>query len=208
MDGTVYQLGSRMNDLAEMLQVVATNVANANTIGFKRIVAAVQGGEDAGAGETDGLVPDPSDWPRLDGLRLDLSSGPIRNTGRPLDLALQGEGFFVLETEAGERFTRKGRLYLSREGELTDASGNRYASDSGSLSIPAGTRAVSVSKTGEVAVDGTPIGKLRLVTLPDAEGLVPEGAGVYAYEGARPEDATQARVIQGAVEESNVQAVG
>ena len=65
-------------------------------------------------------------WPELSGMALDTTQGAIRQTGRPLDLAIEGSGFFAVNTPDGTRYTRKGRIYESSSGELTDADGNPY----------------------------------------------------------------------------------
>lgn len=207
MDSLIYLTGSRMNGLVEALDATAGNMANANTPGYKRTqgnfesILQVSLRPLAQVSETGDIS---LHWPELSDWHLDTSQGPIRSTGRPMDLAVDGGAFLVLDTMAGERYTRRGRMYVNHEGELTDPSGNRFVGGSGSLRIPSDAADVTVSKDGEITVDGQSIGKLRLVEVPDAQSLVPEGAGIYRNDGEAVADASTSRIVQGAIEESNV----
>ncbi len=185
MDSSMQVIGNRMQRLAEGLQHIATNVANANTPGFKRVVGRLR---DTASG----------------GLALDLSQGPVRLTGRPLDLAIKGSAFFVVDTADGPRYTRKGRLYQNPQGELVDAIGNRFVSPRGTLRIPRHTREITVGTDGEVIADGSPIGALTMVDIPEPRMLVRESWGMLRYNGPRTRDAVDSEVVQGAIEESNV----
>ena len=200
MESGVYVLGSQMNALTDRLQIVAANLANANSTGFKRVVATFAGEAAQTSSEPGGLAPL---WPELAGTSLDISPGALRQTGRPLDLAVRGDAFFVVETTTGPLYTRKGRLFQNAQGELTDAAGNRYMADSGSLRIPETAREITVQRNGEVLADGQSLGRLALVDTPRTDMLVPVGAGLYRSDApVRP--AVGSEVVQGVVEESNV----
>jgi len=208
MDSMLYLVGTRMNGLAEGLEVTAANLANANTPGYKRMQSSFRSvlQSSMAAGGTSAVAPEVAlQWPSVSGHQIDVSQGPTSRTGRPLDVAVRGKGFLVLDTIAGERYTRKGRMYLNSQGELTDAAGNRFAADSGSLRIPDPTGEIAISPDGEVTVDGQSVGKLKLVDIPRSDALVPEGAGVYRNEGPSATAAVGSEIEQGAVEESNVQ---
>jgi flagellar basal-body rod protein FlgF len=199
MDSSVYVLGNRMDGLADNLQLIAGNLANANTPGFKRSVgrftAALQQARSSPSGAT---------WAVLDGDRIDFSAGPTRRTGRSLDLAIRGDAFFVLDTPAGRCYSRKGRLYVNTDGELTDGAGNRFAGRGGSISIPPGAADVQVAPDGQVSAGGSAVGRLMLVDIRDRTGLVPQGAGLYRDTSGSEARAVGSEVIQGAIEESNV----
>ena len=137
MDSSLYVIGSRMDGLAAQLQVIASNVANANSAGFKRMVCTFAAQDQGATVEEDLMSPV---WPELAGMSLDTTQGAIRQTGRPLDLAIEGSGFFAVDTPDGTLYTRKGRIYQSPSGALTDASGNPYSAGGGSLRIPEGAR--------------------------------------------------------------------
>ncbi len=203
MDSGFYVVGSRMHGLTEQLDIVAANLANANSAGFKRLVgaftASLQGGAQPGGTELTPL------WPEMGGARLDLSQGTVRRTGRPLDLALQGSGFFVVVTPDGLRYTRKGRLYVGPSGELTDGAGNPFMGRTGSLQLPERAGQVTVLPDGEILADGESVGRLSLVEIPHPAALARVGSGLYRCDGDAPREAVDTRVVQGAIEDSNVQ---
>jgi flagellar basal-body rod protein FlgF len=206
MEQALSATASRMDSLKQSLNLIASNIANSQTPGYKRSVAAfgevLREASQRGAGESE------SKWIALSKKHLDTSQGPIRRTGRPLDLAIRGEAFFVLETAQGRRYTRKGHLYLSRQGELTDAAGNLYLGEGGPLRVPAEPAQITVARNGQVLADGEPVGKLRLVKIAESSSLVSEGGSIFRCEGERPTAATESEVIQGAVEQSNVEPTG
>jgi flagellar basal-body rod protein FlgF len=146
-------------------------------------------------------------WPRLMGPRIDPSQGPVTRTGRELDLAVRGPGFFAVETPAGRRYTRKGRLFTDSDGQLVDGAGNPFVTDGGSLSLPVDGGAVTIEAGGEVLVNGQVLGRVSLFEIPDPEALRPEGSATYRNDGPPAREALESRLVQGAIEESNVQPV-
>ncbi len=210
MDNSLYLMGNRMVTLADRLRMTSTNLANASTPGFKRLVggfsATLQNLLSA-TFQADGSVAPAPRWVYLSGPKLDMSQGPVHVTGRPLDLAVRGPAFFVLETPQGRRYTRRGRVYLNDGGEFCDAVGNRFLSGSGPLRIPQDTAQITVQSNGEVLADGQSVGRLELVEIPQPETLIPEGWGVLRNAGSSPSRAHDSEVIQGAIEGSNVKAV-
>ena len=170
-------------------EVTANNVANANTTAFKadRVTARQLPGEEH-------PVPVHS---------TDLQQGTFRETGRPLDLGLDGPGFFVVQTERGERLTRGGSLRLDGAGRLTDPDGSPLVTEEGPLVVNGAE--VKVEADGAVMVDGSRAGRLRVVSPEDPGALQKEGGGRYVPGGAlRAVDAERTRVRQGALEEPNV----
>lgn len=210
MDGLVYLTGTRMVGLTDQLQVIATNLANANTAGFKgttgrfSAAVAVAGPQYLGDTSQGGMAPT---WPEFSGLRVDLSQGPIRKTDRPLDLAISGKAFFVVETPEGPRYTRKGRFHLSATGEVTDGAGNALGTESGALRIPAGTNEIVIGRDGQVSAGERGVGRIRLVDIPEPAALVSQGEVSFRNDGPEAVPAAGSEVIQGAVEESNVNSV-
>lgn len=170
-------------------EVTANNLANASSDAFKadRITARTVGGS---------VFPVPVQ-------DTDLQQGAFRETARPLDLSLDGKGFFVVDTPQGERLTRGGSFRLDSVGYLTDPQGNRVLGADGPLLLQGGT--VEVHGDGSVVVDGANAGRLRIVDAGDPSQLRKEGFGRFTLTG-EPEavnpDVT--RVRQGAVEEANL----
>lgn len=210
MESALYVGAHRMQGLTEDLQVVASNMANANTSGYKRTVGTFEAvlnaatldalGRSGGVGAT-------AHWPDFQGSRVDFSQGPVRRTGRELDVALDGDGFLVVDTPGGQRYTRKGRLHMSPTGELTDGAGHTFVSDSGALKLPAGAAEIVIDRSGQISADGTVVGKLQIFDVPDKTGLVAEGGATYRNTGRTGQAAAETSVVQGALEESNVNTV-
>lgn len=168
-------------------EVVANNLANVNTDGFK--------GERAFARLLDGNVP-------VIDTATDLRSGAVSATGNPLDVALTGDGFFVVQTPKGERLTRGGSLTIDADRRIVDASGNSLQ---GVDAVPAGTKLIAIDGQGRVKADGKDIGRLRVETVAPGAHLQHEGGGQFSTTAARTEtDMTRTKVRQGAFEGSNV----
>jgi flagellar basal-body rod protein FlgG len=136
-------------------------------------------------------------------LTLDLSQGLLKPTGNPLDLAISGEGFFVVQTPRGERFTRKGDFSLDRNGFLVTNEGFQVLGEGGPIEIGRG-REVVINERGEVTVDGEVIDTLRIVTFSKEARLIPEGNGLIRAEGGEVLPAEGFSVKQGFLEGSNV----
>jgi len=170
-------------------EVTANNLANANTDAFKadRMTARQLPGME---------YPVPVE-------RTDLEQGRLRDTGRPLDLGLEGPGFFVVRTPRGERLTRGGSLRLDASGCIMDGRGDPLVGVDGPIRVNGAE--VEITADGTVLVDGTGAGRLRVETVDDPTSLLKEGFGRYVPAGTlRPVPETQTLVRQGAVEEANL----
>ena len=137
----------------------------------------------------------------------DFSTGPIRQTNRSLDVAINGEGFLVVQTQQGERYTRAGAMTLDASGQLVTPRGDIIVGERGPVTLPPGE--VSIGEDGSVSVKGQTIDRLRLVRFDNPRSaLAKEGDALFAATGgARPLEATNARIEQGALETSNVNVV-
>jgi len=182
-------------------EVVANNLANVNTDGFK--------GERAFARLlSDGTTP------AVDTV-TDLRAGPMTTTGAPLDLALSKDHMFVVQTADGERLTRGGSFQIDASRRLTDAMGNAVLGEvdsagnpRGPINIPAFTANVQISDAGAVMADGRQVGQLRIERIPSGTRLQHEGNGMFSVPPTRVAVPVADRgVRQGMLEESNVESV-
>lgn len=175
--------------LIRLQEVTANNIANANSDAFKadRLTAELSPGSQ---------FPVPVQL-------TDLQQGAFRETGRTLDVALDGPGFLVTQTPEGERLIRGGSLRLDAAGRLTDAHGDLVLGEDGPIILQG--QNLEFHGDGTILVDGAPAGRLRLVTVSDPASLRKEGMGrfVASVPPQRVEEGSL-RVRQGAVEESNV----
>jgi flagellar basal-body rod protein FlgF len=169
-------------------EIVANNLANAETTGFKgeRVFARVVGDSIPVADTT-----------------TDLRAGAIRETGAPLDLAMDGDGYFVVDTPNGERLTRGGSFTLDTDGQVVDANGNALLGEGGPIVASSGT--VEVDRSGAVRVNGTEVDRLRVETVPPNVELTHEAGTLFLPDAARAsQPPADRKVRQGALEESNV----
>lgn len=187
--------------------VIANNLANAAVIGFKRDKISfqnmLQGAGSQGSNNKMGVSVQGQD-PNLVRMQTDFSDGPLRATGNSLDLAIEGKGFFKIQTAGGIRYTRKGNFSSDVQGLLVTQDGNPVLGKGGPISIN-GTNVV-IDKTGKVLVDGAEVGQLDLVDFAKPGLLKKDGATLFRVaEGTEelplPEPTT---VRQGYVEDSNV----
>ena len=169
-------------------QVLANNLANANTRGFKAdTVFARMVGDAVAAADS----------------AVDMRQGSLTETHNGLDVAVQGDGFMVVKTPAGERLVRGGSFELNNNRELVDASGNQVLGEDGPITVPPG--AVTIDNSGLMKVDSKPIAQLRLETVDPKVKLVHEGGTMFLPDASRKSVASADRKIhQGFIEESNV----
>lgn len=174
---------------------LANNLANAPTDGFKR---------DLMYGQLIGNNASPVPMQMLD-----LTQGTLRETGGSFDLALEGQGFFVVGTAQGERLTRGGAFHLDPGGMLVDTQGDPVLGVDGPILVPGdGGESFEVLADGSVMVDGSTVGVLRIENVADQDQLEKGGLGRFVANGATEAvNAAETRVRQGAIEESNVDTI-
>lgn len=197
---------SRQIALQRQMDVVANNIANLNTTGFKaesilfeEFVMPVAA--DQNFPPADQSVSFTQDWATIH----DMAPGAIVQTGNPLDVALEGDGFLVVETAAGERWTRAGSLQVDAEGVLVDFDGNPVLGDGGRITFDAGDSDIMIDATGAISTSAGAKGRLRIVEFANPYELAREGNNLFA--GGEPAAAAGTRIVQGAVERSNVSGV-
>jgi flagellar basal-body rod protein FlgF len=203
---------SRQVALARELDVIANNVANIATSGFKADGALFEEylSSNARSAGTGGRVS----YVRDRGLWRDMSQGPIERTGNPLDLAIDGKAFFAVQTAAGERYTRNGAFQINAQGQLVTNEGNAVLGDAGPIVFQRNDRNISIGRDGTISVrEGTNTtdsirGKLRLVNFANPQLLQKDGGSNFtAPNGMAAQPVTDAGLVQGAVEKSNVRGV-
>ena len=202
MENSLYVGLSGQVALQEKMALIANNVANVNTPGYRGQNAVFHEfiSDQKRMKEDVSLVYEYGQYQVSD-------PGPIKQTGGALDVALVGPGFLGVQTPEGVQYTRAGNFSLNALGELVNARGMKVADQGGgTISIPADAKYVNIDETGIVSTDEGPVGTLMVAEFTDYQKLEPAGNGLYKTEQpATP--AADTRVKQGMVEGSNVQAV-
>ncbi|MFK7877599.1 MAG: flagellar hook-basal body complex protein [Paracoccaceae bacterium] len=201
MDGAAYASLSRQMGLWREMDIVANNIANAATTGYRQ----------------EGLIFSEFVKASPDGRSLSMGNGNVRNTsfqqgavtqtGGNLDFAIEGDGFFLIETPVGERLTRAGNFSVSAQGDLVTPDGLRVL-DAGAapIFVPPDAGPIAVSSDGTISAEGRLLGQIGIVTPIDRLSMVREDGVMFAAE-AGFEESQDSRVLQGFVESSNVNAI-
>jgi flagellar basal-body rod protein FlgF len=207
---------SRQMVLERELDVVANNVANVNTTGFKADNALFEQFLMPVARENRFQPPDRIlEFVEDRGIWRNTRQGAIQNTGNPLDVAINGDGFLVVQTPGGERYTRNGSLQINAQGQLVTADGSLVLGDNGPIIFQNTDHNVMIAPDGRVTVAEAGVsntegvrGQLRLVRFAAPQLLQKEGNNNYvATAGVVAIPDTTSRLMQGSIEKSNVDAV-
>lgn len=199
---------SRMMALQTKLDVAANNVANLETTGFRaqqlsfqEYLAPVKDREVGAKRERPVSLVDAT-------LTFTTSTaGAIQTTGNPLDLAIDGDAYFAVRTDQGERYTRDGSFALDGTGRLVTMDGQPVLADGGLVTVPPTAGEITVDASGQISTKQGTLGRLRLVSFSKSASLQAVGGNLFRSD--TPPDQTNAssvRILQGAVERSNVQA--
>ncbi len=198
---------SRQTALAREMDVIANNMANVTTNGFKAREARFSEFLMPGARADSFQAPDRRLSYVIDsGTPLDLSTGAIEMTGNPLNAAIKGEGFFAVQTPQGERYTRNGAFELNAQGQLVTSDGHQVLGQSGPITLGPEETNVSISPDGAVLTNQGERGRIRMVRFANPRALSNVGANLFASQQPGEPD-TLSRVQGGAIERSNVQAI-
>ena len=205
MDNALYVGLSRQMTLQRQLDVAANNLANLDTAGFKVEQLMLQ--SDPLRPTAGGSRLDPIKYVIDDGIARSFTPGVLQKTGSALDLAVEGSGFFQVQTPQGLRYTRDGRFSLDAQNRLVTQAGDPVLDGSGSpITLDPKRGEISVAKTGQVSQGGQPGAKVGVVRFTNLSGLSKEGDGLFS-SAETPVAAADAGVRQGYVEGSNVQPV-
>jgi len=150
-------------------------------------------------------------YSRINAINTDFSQGGMKETGRNLDVAIGGSGFFQVRKGAEVFYTRQGHLYLDEDGMMKTADGYNVMSDGGQplQLIGAEGKEIEIDESGNISINGVPTGeKLQVYTVADEQQLTPQGYSLFKLdEGAVSEPTSDAQVVQGSLETSNVNMV-
>lgn len=207
----IYSSEAAMRPKMTRMEVLANNLANINSTGYKRDRVFVRMLQESSASRPDSRTD-------MSGVQvergIDFSNGPLQQTGNPFDLALEGRGFFVVETPQGIRLTRNGNFKLGTDGTLVSAEGHAVLGNGGRITIPhvdkLEQRTITISRAGEVLNGKEPLGTLRIVD-PEQEAMLRKDrdALFLVQEGGRIRDlpSDQVSIQQGFLEGSNVDGI-
>lgn len=206
MENSLYIGLSRQMALQEQMDIVANNIANLSTPGYRghnmvflEYMSRQRNAEKAG-NDSISMVHDYGQF-------MNTESGPLQQTGNPLDVALQGPGFFGVETPDGVQYTRAGNFQINGSGELVTGSGQLVAAaGGGTISIPEGSIEIKIARDGTISTEQGETGQIMMVEFENPQDLVAQGNGLYKTEEAG-EAAENTEMMQGMIEGSNVNAV-
>ncbi|HUK92353.1 MAG TPA: flagellar basal-body rod protein FlgF [Blastocatellia bacterium] len=228
MDHGLYSAYLGMRARQRALDVMANNIANSSTTGFKADRMLYQSVAAAASEQGLPLAP-PAGRPQLQLASLnqaivdpslasshgrnigltastiaDYSSGQVKVTGSPLDIALDGKGFLAVQTPQGERYTRNGSLKLNADGQLVTQHGDLVAGQNGPITLPPGD--ITIGRSGDISVSGQTVDQLKIVQFDSPAGaLMKDGDSLFVTAaGQQAAPATGTQVIQNALEMSNV----
>ena len=208
MDNPGYIILSRLALQNRATAVLAHNVANADTPGFRAlrpVFADYVARQDRAAvppgGRPVAYVQDRATW-------RETEQGPMQTTGNPLDLAITGEGFFAVETPRGERFTRAGRFSIGEGGRIVDMDGSPLLNVEGEpIAVARNDTRIEVQGDGTIRSENGALGRLRIVRFENVQALRAEGDRLFDAAGENPLPVERPAILQGVVEGSNVRPI-
>jgi flagellar basal-body rod protein FlgF len=214
MSDAVYQATAGALIQQYRLDILSNNLANVNTVGFKEDRAYFRlletepmalPGEDGDAMPT--MEPVLSGDPSLE-YYVNFSQGPLRQTGNPLDLAIEGDGFFNVQSPEGVKYTRKGNFVLGENGLLTTSDGYPVLGQSGNIQLEEGGT-VTIDQEGNIQVDGDTVDSILVTRFPDSQNLQKVGESFFMAldNGASAIPSEKFAMMQGYVELANVEPV-
>lgn len=204
MDHGIYTAASGAIAMEQRLDIIANNLANVNTAGFKKDSISFQDVQKSL--DTSKLYPGQYRSTPVDVVigkqYIDATQGGFRDTGNTLDVAIAGEGFFVVNTPDGTRYTRAGAFTISSDGLLSTPQGYTVQGEGGDITIGQGK--VIVDSSGAVIVDGDVVDKLQVLSIQE-DALVRQGNATFSVrQGSAPETVGTPNIRQGCLEASNV----
>ena len=209
MDNTKYVALSRQMGLWKQMDIVSNNMANMNTSGFKQDEA-IFTSYLVETKKAEGFGKVPVIFTQDFGIFKDFQEGAFQETGNQLDVAIQGDGFFALETTQGERYTRKGQFSLDYEGKIVTKEGDVLLSENSEpFFIASGEKEIYISENGEVSTENGVIGRLKVVAFADNQKLKKIGNTMFENVNGNTMEVGVAdvRIKQRMIEKSNVEPI-
>jgi flagellar basal-body rod protein FlgF len=203
MNSGYYAACTGLASRTKALETIANNLANVSTTGFRgrlNVFSSVLA--TTGNSQLSVLNQDANDFGVLSGTRLDPAQGARERTGNDLDLAIEGPGYFAVQTSNGPVYARGGNFRVSPAGELVTAKGDPVLGENGPISIVG--MPVSISADGTISVNGAISGRLKLVEFPSGTDLQNVGNAYYSAPAGAALAAKNSQVRQGMLESSNV----
>lgn len=199
---------SSMVSQGDYQSIIARNLANINTAGYKKNVAVFKSYISSSTNQ-DQTNTTTGTGSSLGEIATDFSQGMMEYTGNDLDISIKGEGFFAVQTNDGVRYTRKGQFMLTRDMKIITPEGWSLLSDGGEIQLPQNSKNITVKENGSISADGKEIGKIKVFNFSKLSTLEPIGGCAYKLpENAQePENATDYEVVQRYLEKSNVNAI-
>ncbi|BBO16873.1 flagellar hook protein [Candidatus Brocadia pituitae] len=206
----LYTGASSMMSQGDYQAVIARNLANINTAGYKKNVAVFQSYiSQAQPQDKDATTAPYGTGSSLGTIATDFSQGTLEYTGNDLDISIKGEGFFVVKADTGICYTRKGQFMLSRDMKIVTPEGWPLMGQGSEIQIPQNTKSITVKENGGISADGKEIGRIKIAAVPDLTALEPIGGCAYKLSDAvqQPKDSTDFKIAQRYLERSNVNAI-
>lgn len=208
MSSGYYAACAGLQAQTQALDLVANNLANVSTSGYRAQQSSFQSLLAGASGEWATMNPlnrAINDFNVIGDTRTDLRAGNLQHTGNPLDLAIEGSGFFAVQTAAGTLYTRNGNFRVSAKGQLTTSEGDLVLGVAGPIAIPSGE--IAISPDGTISVNGGVAGKLRIVEFAPGSSPAARGNAFYSVPDAQAQISPDSSVREGMLESSNVNAV-
>jgi len=207
MNSGLYAACAGLVAQTQALDLAANNLANLNTTAYKGQVPTFRSllaSDENSLAAANPIAQAVNDFAVLAGSRTDLLQGSLEKTGSDFDFAVQGDGWFAVETASGRLYTRNGNFHVDSSGRLATAEGYPVSGAQGPLTIPPGK--LSVSDDGTISVDGALAGELKLVSFAPGTVLTPAGNASFSAP-AGSELKAQGTIVQGSLEGSNVNGI-